>query len=292
MSIGFIGLGAMGLSMARNLLRGDAPVAVWNRSPGPADTLAGEGAKACASAAEAARADVVFSMLADDGAVRAAVLDGGVLDAMPAGSVHVNMATVSVAFAKELAARHAERGIAYVAAPVLGRVDVAAAGKLNILAAGPAAEIDRVQPLLALMGQKTWRVGEAAEQANAVKLAVNFNLACAIEAMAESVALVRAHGIDGADFLGLLLQTMFTGPAHQAYGKMIAEDRYTPAGFKLTLGLKDVRLALEAGDATQVPMPFASVLRDSLLDAVAHGDGGLDWASLAKVAARRANLDG
>lgn len=290
MNVGFIGLGAMGLSMARNLLRGGLPVQVWNRGAGPAQTLAGDGARACATAAEAAKADIVISMLADDHAVRGVVFDAGVLDAMPAGSVHVNMATVSVAFAKELAARHAERGIGYVAAPVLGRVDVAAAGKLNILAAGAAADIDRVQPLLDLMGQKTWRFGDEAEQANAVKLAVNFNLACAIEAMAESVALVRAHGIEGSDFLGLLLQTLFTGPAHQAYGKMIAEDRYAPAGFKLTLGLKDVRLALEASDATHVPMPFASVLRDSLLDAVAHGDGGLDWASLAKVAARRSGL--
>jgi 3-hydroxyisobutyrate dehydrogenase-like beta-hydroxyacid dehydrogenase len=291
MRIGFIGLGAMGLSMARNLLRGGAPVQVWNRSDGPVQVLAGEGAQACATAADAAGADVLFSMLADDDAVRHVMVDGGVLDAMPPGSVHVNMATVSVAFGRELATWHAARGIGYVAAPVLGRVDVAAAGKLNILAAGPTTELDRVQPLFDLMGQKTWRFGGVAAQANAVKLAVNFNLACAIEAMAESAALVRAHGIDAADFLGLLLQTSFTGPAHQAYGKMIAADRYAPAGFKLTLGLKDVRLALAASDATHVPMPFASVLRDSLLDAVAHGDGGLDWASLAKVAARRAGLE-
>jgi 3-hydroxyisobutyrate dehydrogenase-like beta-hydroxyacid dehydrogenase len=168
MNIGFIGLGAMGKAMASKLLRAGQPLRVWNRNPAPVDALAALGAERAASPAEAAKVEVLFSMLADDAAARAVVLDGGALDAMPPGSIHVNMATVSVAFAREMAARHAERGVGYVAAPVLGRVDVAVAGKLNIVAAGASELIDRVQPLLDLLGQKTWRFGEVPERANAV----------------------------------------------------------------------------------------------------------------------------
>lgn len=291
MEIGFIGLGHMGRGMAANLLRAGHTVHVWNRSPEAVAALVAEGAVAAPTPAEAARGAVLFSMLADDAAARTVILQGGVLDALPPGGIHVNMATVSVALARELAARHHEFGLGYLAAPVLGRPDVAAAGKLNILAAGKAELIERVQPLLDVLGQKTWRFGEAPEQANAVKLAANFCLASAIEAMAESSALVRAHGIGAADFIEMLTNTLFAAPAYKGYGALIAEDRYSPAGFKLALGLKDVRLALEAGDARHVPMPFAGVLRDNLLDAVAQGDEGLDWAALAKVAARRAGLE-
>lgn len=288
MQIGFLGLGTMGAPMARNLLRAGHTVHVWNRSPAPREALLKDGAHACDTPLDLAVAPVLLSMLADDGAVRGAVLDSGLLDALPEGAVHVNMATVSVAFAQELAALHARRGVAYVAAPVLGRSDVAAAGKLNILAGGDAAAIERVQPLLDVLGARTWRFGDAPEQANAVKLAANFCLASAIGTMAEASALVGGHGVAPADFLQMLTSTVFAAPAYQGYGGMIAKETYAPAGFKMTLGLKDVRLALAAGDATHVPMPLASVLRDGLLEGVAHGDGELDWSALAKVSARRA----
>lgn len=291
MPTGFIGLGAMGRPMAGNLLRSGQPLIVWNRTLAASRELADLGAELASSPAEAARVDVLFTMLADDAVIREIVLEGGVLDALAPGSVHVNMATASVAFAQELASLHAQRGIGYVAAPVLGRVDVAAAGKLNILAAGSEQLLDQIQPLLDILGQKTWYFGEAPEQANAVKIAANFSIACAIEAMGESAALARSHGVPAASFLALLSQTLFAGsPVYQGYGTMIAEERYTPAGFKLPLGLKDIQLALDAGHAIRQPLPFASVLRDNLLEAIAQGDAELDWAALAKVSSRRGGL--
>ncbi|MFT4196733.1 MAG: NAD(P)-dependent oxidoreductase [Pseudoxanthomonas sp.] len=287
MDIAFLGLGTMGLPMARNLLRAGHTLTVWNRGAGPRAELAAEGALAVETPQQAV-APVLFSMLADDAAVRASVVDSGLLAALPAGAVHVNMATVSVALAQELAALHAARGIGYLAAPVLGRPEVAAAGRLNILAAGEAALIARVQPLLDVLGARTWHFGARPEQANAVKLAANFCLASAIGTMGEAGALVQGHGVDPADFLQMLTGTLFAAPAYQGYGGMIARRQYRPAGFKLWLGLKDVRLVLAAGEAAHVPMPLASTLRDNLLDAVAHGEAELDWAALAQVSARRA----
>lgn len=291
MTIAFLGLGAMGRHMAANLLASGQTVHVWNRSQEPVQALVQQGALAAAAPAECGLADVVFSMLADDAATRAVFIDGGVLDAMAPGSIHVNMATVSVAFAREMAALHLARGIGYVAAPVLGRVDVAAAGKLNILAGGSDELVDRVQPLLDLLGQKTWRFGAAAEQANAVKLSCNLTLACAIEAMGEGAALAGAHGIAPASFIELITSTLFAGsPVYKGYGGMIAEARYSPAGFKLALGQKDVRLAVEAGRAQGLPLAFGDALQTVLQEAVDQGDAELDLAALGKNAQRRGGL--
>ena len=288
MQIAFLGLGAMGHNMAANLLKSGHTLHVWNRSPEPVQVLVQQGAQAAATPAECGLADVVFSMLADDDATRAVLVDGGVLDAMAPGSIHVNMATVSVAFAREMADLHVARGIGYVAAPVLGRVDVAAAGKLNILAGGTDELIAHVQPLLDLMGQKTWRFGDAPEQANAVKLGCNLTLACAIEAMGEGSALAGAHGIPAASFIELITSTLFAGsPVYKGYGGMIAEERYSPAGFKLSLGQKDVRLAVEAGRAQGLPLAFGDALQTVFKEAVDHGDAGLDLAALGKNAVRR-----
>jgi len=291
MTIAFLGLGAMGQHMAAKLLASGQIVHVWNRSPAPVQALAQQGAKAATTPAECGIADVVFTMLADDAATRAVMIDGGVLDAMAPGSIHVNMATVSVAFAREMAALHVARGVGYVAAPVLGRVDVAAAGKLNILAGGSDELIGRVQPLLDLMGQKTWRFGDAPEQANAIKLACNLTLACAIEATGEGAALARAHGVPAANFVDLITSTLFAGsPVYKGYGGMIAEARYSPAGFKLALGQKDVRLAVEAGRAQGLPLAFGDALQGVLKEAVDAGDADLDLAALGKNAARRGGL--
>lgn len=288
MTIAFLGLGAMGHHMAANLLKSGQTVLVWNRSAAPVQALAQQGAKPAATAAECGLADVVFSMLADDAATRSVLIDGGVLDAMAPGSIHVNMATVSVAFAREMAQLHLARGIGYLAAPVLGRVDVAAAGKLNMLAGGADELVERVQPLLDLLGQKTWRFGAAPEQANAVKLACNLMLACAIEAMGEGAALAGVHGIPAAGFIELITSTLFAGsPVYKGYGGMIAEQRYSPAGFKLALGQKDVRLAVEAGQAQGLPLPFGAALQTVLADAVGQGDGELDLAALGQHALRR-----
>jgi len=288
MNVGFIGIGSMGAVMVQRLLAAGHAVRVWNRSPAPAQALAAQGATVAGTPQEAFAADVVFSMLADDKAVRAVLLDSGALQAAAAGGVHVNMATISVELAAELARRHAEHGVAYVAAPVLGRPDVAAAGKLNILAAGAAQAIDRAQPLLDVLGQKTWRIGETAEHANVYKLAANFMLACAIETFGEAAALVDGHGAGAAGFLDVITNSLFPGPVYSGYGRLITEGRYEPALFKARLGLKDVRLALAAGEAADTPLPLGSVVRDSLIEAVAHGDGEKDFAVLGRVAQRRA----
>jgi 3-hydroxyisobutyrate dehydrogenase-like beta-hydroxyacid dehydrogenase len=291
MKVGFIGLGAMGSAMASNLIKAGHEVTVWNRSPGPTEPLASLGAKVVRSADRAVLGDVLFSMLANDQAVRDVFITGGLLDAMDKGIVHVNHATISVALAKELAEEHAKRGVDYVAAPVFGRPDVAAAGKLNIVAAGRPGLIERVRPLLEAMGSRIWPLGDAPERANVVKIAGNFMLGAAIESMAEASALTRAHGVSAADFLEVMTSTLFASPAFQGYGKLIAEQRYTPAGFALPLGYKDIGLALSAGDAARVPLPLAGLLRDSLLEALSAGDEDVDWSIMAQVAARRAHLD-
>ncbi|WP_199096365.1 NAD(P)-dependent oxidoreductase [Dyella sp. ASV21] len=291
MKVGFIGLGAMGSAMASNLIKAGHEVTVWNRSPGATEPLVSLGAKAVRSADRAAQGEVLFSMLANDQAARDIFFAGDLLSGMDKGTIHVNHATISLALARELAQAHAQHGLEYVAAPVFGRPDVAAAGKLNILAAGKPAVIERVRPLLDAMGSRIWPLGEAPERANVVKIAGNFMLGAAIESMAEASALARAHGVSAADFLEVMTSTLFAAPAYQGYGKLIAEQRYTPAGFALPLGYKDIGLALAAADASRVPLPLAGLLRDSLLEALSAGDENVDWSILAQVAARRAHLD-
>ncbi len=288
MRIGFLGLGEMGAAMALNLIEGGHRPLVWNRTGAAAAPLGKAGAEVVATAAEAFDADVAFTMLADDAALRAVLLDSGLCERLGAPLIVVNMATVSVAFAEELTRRLGERGVAHVSAPVMGRPDVAAAARLNILAAGPGAAIDAVEPLLRLMGQKTWRLGEHAPVANAMKLAVNFMLASAVETLGEAMALAAGHGIAPADLLALISSTAFPGPVYQGYGALMVENRFEPAGFKAALGLKDLRLALAAAEAASVPLPVASAVRDSLIEALAHGEGESDLAVLGKVAARRA----
>jgi len=285
MNIGFIGLGNMGGAIAARLIGAGHAVRVWNRSPEPARRLAEQGATAVATAREACAAPVVFSILSDDRVVRAVLLEA----ALPAkaGTVHVNMATISPDLSDELAAVLGEQGCGYIAAPVLGRPDVAAAGKLNIVAAGPAADLDRVQPLLDVIGQRTWRFGARAAQANVVKLAMNFMLAAAIESMGEAASLASGYGIEPDKLFELVSQTFFPGPVYQGYGRLIAAARYEPAGFKARLGLKDLRLSLAAAEAVTAPMPFASLMRDSLLEALAHGESEKEFGVVLGRAAMR-----
>jgi len=288
MNIGFVGLGSMGQGMAGCLLGGGHQVTVWNRSQAPVEGLVAKGAVAAASPGEAVHGDVLISMLADDFATRTVLLESGALAGAAQGLLHINMATVSIDFAREMTQWHAEHGLGYLAAPVFGRSDMAAVGQLNVLVAGDAAAQARAQPLFDLMGRKTWSLGQVAERANAVKLAGNFMIAAAIGAMGEAASLAQGYGVEPAVFLELMTGTLFAAPVYQGYGKLIAESKFEPAGFKAALGAKDVRLALAAGEATNTPMPLASMLRDQLIDAIAHGEGDLDWAVLGKVAARRA----
>jgi len=289
MDIGFLGLGAMGSGMALRLVRAGHRVLVWNRSAEPAEALARQGASRASDPAEAFGAEVAITMLANDEAMRDVVLRQGLPAARP-GGLHLMMSTITVKLCRELEDAHAEAGVDLVAAPVLGRPDVAAAGELNIMAAGEEAAIQRAQPLLEALGRKTWRVGGRPHQASLVKLAVNFSLAAAIEAMSEAFALAEAHGLDPHLLHELMSSTLFAPPVYKGYGQAIADRTFEPAGFKLPLGLKDVRSAMEAGEAVGAPMPFASVMRDNFLDAIAHGDSEKDWSAISQVARRRAGL--
>lgn len=228
MKIGFAGLGGMGSAMAANLLQAGFALTVWNRSPQAAQPLVSAGAQQAERPEQLADADVLITMLADDAATQQVVVDSGLLQRMKPGALHINMATISVELAKRLTALHAEHGIGYLAAPVLGRVGVAAAGKLNILAAGDSELLKQAQPLFDALGQKTWHFGADPAQANVVKIATNFTLASAIEAMAEGSALVRNYGVSGADYLQMLGSTVFAAPAYQGYGALIAAEKYSP----------------------------------------------------------------
>jgi 3-hydroxyisobutyrate dehydrogenase-like beta-hydroxyacid dehydrogenase len=273
--------------MAGNLIQAGHRLRVWNRSPSATEELARKGAEVVAGPGEAF-GEVLISMLADDTAVREVVLGSGMLDRAARGGIHVNMATISVALAEELTEEHHRRGLHYIAAPVFGRPEAAAARQLNIVAAGEGAALDRVQPLLDAMGQRTWRLGAEPKEASAAKLAGNFLIAAAIECMGEAVVMAERYGVRPAALLEILGNTLFAAPVYRNYGALIAERRYEPAGFRLELGLKDMRLALAAGESARTPMPVASLLRDHLLEAVAHGDGERDWSALAEVARRHA----
>ena len=285
MDVGFIGLGMMGSRIAGRLVGAGYRPRVWDRSRAPVDALVRLGARPAAEAADAFKGDVVISMLADDNAVRAVIEP--LLDGAPRGLVHVNMATISVPLARELAAQHKARSLIYVAATVFGRPELAAEGKLNIVAAGDGSAIGRIEPILDVIGQQIWRIGTQPERANVVKLAGNLMLGAAVEAMAEASAFGWRHGIAPADLLDVLTNGVFTSPAYKTYGALIAKQRYEPAGFRLSLLLKDVRLALAAADTAAVPMPLADVVHESLLEAVARGDGDRDVAALARVAMAR-----
>lgn len=288
MKVGFIGLGLMGSAMASNLLKAGHEVTVWNRSAGPAGILRAQGARVAATPAEAATGEALLSALGSDEAVREVILDGGVLDAMTRDTVHANHATISVSLTKELAAAHAKRGIGYVAAPMFGRPDVAAAGKLNILTAGEPSAVERVRPLLVAMSSRISPMGTSPECANVAKIAGNFMIFAAIEAIAEATALIQAHGVSPTDFVDLMTGTLFSAPVYQSYGRQIAEQRFEGGG--MSLAYKDVGLALAAGGDANLPLPLASLLRDRVLQALASGDEALNVSALARVAAAQRSL--
>lgn len=290
MNVSMIGLGAMGAAMVRNLLAKGVTVTVWNRSRAIIDALAAEGAIPAHDVHEAFKADIVLSMLAHDQAVKDVLLDSGVLTRARKGVVHVNLATISTALAGELAALHAELGLGYVSSPVFGRPPVAQAGGLNVLAAGAPDAVATAMPVLEMLAAKVWPLGEDPVRANALKLAGNFMIISAIESMGEAVALGEAYGVPAPELLDMLTSTLFAAPIHKIYGGMIAERRYSPPGFAAELGLKDVRLVLDAAEAKGLSMPQAD-LAEASLEMLLEGEGqGLDLAALAEVA--RARVEG
>lgn len=290
MNVGFVGLGSMGKPMAANLLMAGHRVRVWNRSKEAVVALQQLGAEVAETPRAAFQGDACISMLADDAAVRAIVMNRDFLPDGGTSTVHINMATISVPLSKEVAAFHRERGVPYLAAPVFGFVAMAVAANLNILAAGDGATIDRVQPLFDALGPNTFRLGDEPSRANIVKIAGNFMVACILETLGEAGALVEANGMAASDFFSVLVKALFNVPVYSSYATKIGEKRFEPAAFKLTLGLKDVQLALSTGGTVNVPLPFAGVLRDSFLDAIAHGDGDKDWSAISQVSDRRSGV--
>lgn len=289
--IGFIGLGNMGGAMATRLLEAGFDVIVYNRSPGKAEAFAERGAAVAHSVAEACAGDVVITMLANDEALDAVVGgDGGLLATLREGATHVSASTISAALSERLTAAHGAAGQRFITATVLGRPEAAAAGKLFVLAAGPPPAVDPLMPVLNALGQRTFRVSDVAAVGNVVKLSVNFLLATVIESVGEAVALVSKAGVDKQDYVDLITSTLFSAPAYQTYGGLIARGEFEPAGFAARLGMKDVRLALAAAEELQVPLPIASLLRDRFLALLAAGGGDLDWSAIATLAERDAGL--
>ncbi len=292
MNVAFIGLGSMGLPMARHLLQAGHTLSVYNRTRARADALTPLGALIADTPAAAARGvDVLVTMVADDQALEQVMLgESGALAALGRGAVHISASTISPRLSLLLAERHRAAGQLYVAAPVFGRPQAAEAKQLWIVAAGPPNAIERVRPLLDAMGQGVVVAGTDPARANVIKLAGNFLLAAAIEAMGEAFALARKYDVLPADLLDIVNGRLFRSPIYENYGKLIASERYEPAGFKLRYGLKDVRLALAAADDVAAPMPLASLIHDRFLSGLARGWGDSDWAALARVAAADAGL--
>ena len=292
MEIGFIGLGNMGSGMARNLLRAGHQLTVYNRSQDKAEALSKEGARVASSPAEAAHGSQgVITMLSDDQALSEVVFgDNGLASGLEPGAVHISSSTISVAFARRLAEEHANRGQRFITACVFGRPEAAENKKLVVVAAGDSQTIERSRPLFDAIGRATFIAGPEPWHANLLKLCGNFMIASMLETFSEAFATTRKAGLDPHQFLDIMNE-LFQSPVYKNYGATIADEKFEPAGFALKLGLKDVRQVLDAAQDLGSPMPVASVVRDHLVSAMAHGQEALDWSSLSRVLARSVGLE-
>ncbi len=292
MRVGFVGLGRMGQAMARRLLGAGHDLTVYNRTTEKTAALAASGAKVAATVASAAQAsEVLITMLADDPALETVALGpSGLAQSLPRDAVHMAMGTHGVGIVAKLAAAHGAAGQHLVSAPVLGRPDRAATGELGIVIGGESGALERCRGLLPAMGKRIFEAGENPVAAASIKLANNFLLGCAIEAMGEAFSLIRKYGVAPSVFYDVITEVLFAAPAYKVYGKIIADEDYDQVGITAVLGLKDCNLALAASDAARLPLPSASVWRDRLLAAIAQGDGERDWSVMAKEQARASGL--
>ena len=289
MKVGLIGLGNMGSGMAENLLKGGHEIVVHNRTPGKAQKLVEQGARYAAQLADACRGDAVITMLADDGAVESVAFgDAGVIASLRKGAIHISSSTISVALSERLTAAHAASGQHFVSAPVFGRPDAAAAGRLFVAVAGPPDAVDACMPLFEAIGQKTFRFGENPPDANLVKLSGNFLISSVIEALGEAMALVGKAGLDQHQYIEFLTSTLFNAPVYKTYGGLIADKKFDPAGFAAPLGFKDNRLVLAAAETLRVPLPLASLIYNRFLTLLARGGEALDWSAISQLAAEDA----
>jgi 3-hydroxyisobutyrate dehydrogenase-like beta-hydroxyacid dehydrogenase len=292
MKLGFIGLGRMGSAMAANLVRAGHEVTVFNRTPGKSSALVALGAQEAATLAGACRGEAVITMLADDeAAAHLTIGSGGLVENLSKGAIHLSMSTISVAMSDRLAQAHAQSGQRYVAAPVFGRPDMAAAAKLFIVAAGDPAAIDACRSVFDALGQKTSTIGGVPSAANLVKLTANFLQAAVIESLGEAIALIGKAGIDRRAYVDLLTSTIFTAPAYKIFGPLIADGTFGTAAFAAPLGYKDIRLALAEAETLRVPMPLASLLHDRFLRLFAQGGENLDWSAIGGLASQDAGGD-
>jgi 3-hydroxyisobutyrate dehydrogenase-like beta-hydroxyacid dehydrogenase len=292
MKVGFIGLGRMGSGMASRILSGGHDLAIFDAVAAQMKPLVNAGARAAASVADVCLdRDVVITMLVEDATVIDVALGtSGLCDSLSAEAIHLLMGTHGVATVRALEARHHAKGQHLVAAPVLGRPDLAATGQLGIVAAGADAAMGRVQPLLNVMGRRTFLAGSKPESATAIKLANNAVLGCAMVAMAEGFALVRKYGVVAQVFQDVMTEGLFSAPAYKVYGQKMVDESFDQVGSPIHVGLKDANLIAAAADLARVPMPSHNVYRDRLLGAVAHGDGDRDQAVLAREQARASGL--
>jgi 3-hydroxyisobutyrate dehydrogenase-like beta-hydroxyacid dehydrogenase len=289
--VGIIGLGNMGTGMARSLLHAGHRVAAYNRTPAKAAALASSGATVADSIADACRFGVVITMLADDTALGSVALaNDGILASLPRGGLHISCSTISVALSDKLTESHARAGQSFVSAPVFGRPEAAEGAKLAVVAAGEKAALDRCRPLFEALGPKLLVIGEKPSQANVVKLTGNFMIATVLESLSEAIAFARKSGVDPAALLDFLISTLFNAPVYKTYGGLILAGKFEPAGFVVSLGLKDIRLVLQAAEANSVPLPIASVIRDRFLTAIGRGHQNSDWSVIAQIAAEDAGL--
>ena len=291
-ALGFIGLGKMGEPIAANLLKAGFSLKVYNRTPSKAAELAAHGAAVAAEARDVAHpGGIVVTMLADDLAVEGVCLErDSFVERLGKGGIHVSLSTISPATAKRLAEHHAKFGVAYVASPVFGRPNAAAAKLLWICTSGNPEVKKRVQGVLAAIGQGVFDFGEEVGAANVVKLCGNFLIANAIEAMAEAFTLARKNGLDPHDLADLFGKTLFACPVYQNYGKVLASQDVQTAGFGLALGLKDINLVLQTGAASATPVPLASLMRDRFLASIAKGRAEMDWTAVVLDVAEQAGL--
>jgi 3-hydroxyisobutyrate dehydrogenase-like beta-hydroxyacid dehydrogenase len=287
----FIGLGRMGTGMARNILKAGFRLTVYNRTAAKMQPLIDAGAAGASSPREAAAgADVVVTSLMDDQSVVDTVTGGqGILAGLKAGGIHIGTTTVSPGHAAQMAELHAAHGSHYVAAPVVGRPNVAEAGQLRTFVAGDPAVIAKCDRLLRAYCQMVVNVGEKHEVANSLKLAVNYMAVSLIELMGEVYAFGEKSGIDP-QHLKLLMATMFPQPQLQEYAQRILGRDFDEAGFALTAGLKDVELMLQASTDTRVALPYAGVIREKFLSAIAHGMGQRDWSAIYEITRMNAGL--
>ena len=289
--VAMVGLGHMGAPIARNLIAAGYEVSIYNRTALRAAPLAELGAVVGDTpAAAAAEASVVITSLFDDAsAIETCRRSDGLVAAMKRGAVHVSTTTISPACANELQTMHGEAGQRFVAAPVIGRPPAAEAGALIALVAGAAdARADAV-PIIRTFASRVIEAGDEPGAACTMKLAVNFFVGAVVDLFGQVFAFADKGQVK-ADATRELLTTMLANPSLADYLARVAERRFTDPGFETVTGLKDMSLVLARAAELQVPLPYASVVRDHLLTAMATGRDTLDWSVMTDVSRQQAGL--